>query len=113
MDALFGYKSMPEWHRSNIKDYYILDGIYTVFPSISEEDARFIYDICMKVDNENINPFSIAHYLTDNYTRGILTKDQIEKATSGEISEAVFYDNLNYFSSVSEEIEETKEYESI
>ena len=97
MDALFGYKSMPEWHRSNIKDYYVLDGIYTVFPSISEEDARFIYDVCMKVNNENINPFSIAHYLTDNYTRGNLTKEQIENATSSEISEAVYYNNLNYF----------------
>jgi len=112
MDALFGYKSMPEWHRSNIKDYYILDGIYTVFPSISEEDARFIYDVCMKINNDYINPFSVAHYLTDNYTRGNLTKEQIEKATSSEISEAVFYDDLNYFSPVKEEMEEVKEYES-
>ena len=50
-----------------------------------------------KVNNENINPFSIAHYLTDNYTRGNLTKEQIENATSSEISEAVYYNNLNYF----------------
>ena len=112
MDALFGYKSMPEWHRSNIKDYYVLDGIYTVFPSISEEDARFIYNICMKVDNENVNPFSIAHYLTDNYTRGNLSKEQIEKATSREISEAVLNDDLNCFSPIIDEIFEEKEYET-
>lgn len=110
MDALFGYKSMPAWHKENIKSYCIYDGIYTTFPSISEEDARFIYNNCMRVENENINPFSIAHYLTDNYTRGNITKEQIEQATSGEISEAVFYDNLNYFSQILEEKETIKEY---
>jgi len=106
MDVLFGYKSMPEWHKKNIKNYFIYDGIYTAFPSISEEDARFIYEKCLKIENENINPFSIAHYLTDNYTRGNLSKEQINKATSGEISEAVFYDNLNYFSMQLDEIKE-------
>lgn len=96
MTALFGYQSMPEVHKNNLKYYIIYDGIFTVLPSISEEDAEFIFKICNKVENENINPYSVAHYLTDQYTRGNITKKELEEATSGEISEAVFYDNLNY-----------------
>lgn len=42
MNVIFGYKTMPEWHKNNLKNYYILDGIYTVSPDISEEDAQFI-----------------------------------------------------------------------
>lgn len=108
MDILSAYKTMPEWHKDNLKSYYIYDGIYTVFPGISEEDARFIFDICNNIENENINPFSIAHYLTDHYTRGNLSKDDLKNATDGEICEAVYFDSLNYFSSKTEEIEVEK-----
>ena len=108
MDIFLIYKTMPEIHKNNLKSYYILQGIYDCFPSISDEDARFIYDISLKIKNENINPYSISHYLTDHYTRGNLTKKDLETATSNEISEAVFYDSLDYFSSL--EIDENEKY---
>lgn len=106
MDAFNGYKTMPEVHKENIKSYYIYDGIYTAFPDVADEDARFIHDICCNIDNENISPFSISHYLTDHYTRGLLTKEEIENATSGEICEAVYFDNLSYFNLERDDIEE-------
>lgn len=106
MDAFLIYKTMPKFHKQNLKYYYILQGIYDCFPSISDEDARFIYDISLEIKNENINPYSISYYLTDHYTRGNLTKKDLEKATSNEISEAVFYDSLDYFSSL--EIDENE-----
>lgn len=108
MDIFSIYKTMPETHKENLKSYYIFKGIYDCFPDIDEEDAKFIYKITSKVENENINPYSISHYLTDHYTRGNLTKNDLEKATSGEISEAVFYNSLDYFSSL--EIDENKKY---
>ena len=74
MDIFSIYKTMPETHKENLKSYYIFKGIYDCFPDIDEEDAKFIYKITSKVENENINPYSISHYLTDHYTRGNLTK---------------------------------------
>ena len=96
MNIIFGYKTMPEWHKSNLKNYYILDGIYTVSPDIAEEDAQFIFDICKNVKNEKVNPFSIAHYLTEHYLNGDIYEEELEKAASGEIISAVYYDDLNY-----------------
>lgn len=106
MDALIGYKTMPQWHKDHIKDYLIYDGIYNEFPSITEEDARFIHKIiCDKVHNNNVNPYSIASYLTDNYTRGNISKNDLENANSGQIVEAVYYDKLYYLVPYKEEIE--------
>lgn len=96
MNVIFGYKTMPEWHKNNLKNYYILDGIYTVSPDISEEDAQFIFDICKDIKNEKVNPFSIAHYLTEHYLNGDIFKEELKKAASGEIISAVYYDDLNY-----------------
>jgi len=96
MDVLFGYKSMPEWHKEHIKDYYILDGIYTVSPDIEEQDAQFIFNVCKKLKNEKVDPFSIAHYLTDHFLKGDIYEEELEKAASGEIISAVYYDDLNY-----------------
>ncbi len=93
-EAYNAYITMPEYHKNNIKSYYIYDGIYTCFPDVSEEDAKFIFKICDRIENENINPFSIAHYLTDHYSRGNISKEDMENATSGEICEAVYYDKL-------------------
>ena len=103
MDVFNAYKTMPEWHKSNIENYYILNGIYTVSPNISDEDAQFIFLICKKVDNENVNPFSISHFLTDNYINKNITKSQLQDAKPSEIVEAVYFDNLDYISSISEE----------
>lgn len=99
------YKSMPDYYKNNLEKLYILDGIYTVSPDISKEDAELIYSICEKNLNENVNPFSISHYLTDHYTRGNITKKDLESARIGDITEAVFYDNLNYLKPISDEKE--------
>ena len=96
MDIFDAYKTMPEWHRNKLKDYYILDGIYTVSPKISDEDARFIFSICQKVKNEKVNPFSISYYLTEHYLRGDIFEEELKKATSGDIISAVSYNDLNY-----------------
>lgn len=96
MDVFDAYKTMPKWHKDNLKDYYILDGIYTVSSKISDEDARFIFSICQKVKNEKVNPFSISHYLTEHYLKGDIFEEELEKATSGDIISAVSYNDLNY-----------------
>lgn len=99
------YKTMPECHKNNLKSYYIMDGIFKVSPEIEEEDARFIYDICSNINNEKINPFTIAHYLTEHYLNGDVYKEELEKATSGEIVSAVLYDDLNYLPLLNEKEE--------
>lgn len=96
MNVFDAYKTMPQWHKDNLKDYYILDGIYTVSPDISDEDAQFIYSICQKVKNENVNPFSISHYLTEHYINGNIFEEELKKASSGDIVSAVTNNDLNY-----------------
>lgn len=96
MDALFGYKTMPEWHKDHIKDYYILDGIYKAEPKISDEDAQYIFNICQKVKNEKVCPFSIAYYLTEHYMKADLEDEELKIATSGEIISAVLHNDLNF-----------------
>lgn len=84
MNVINIYKMMSEKHKNNLKSYYICAGIYSCYSDISDEDVTFIYEICEKIENENINPFSISFYLTDNFSRGNLTKEQIKTASSGE-----------------------------
>lgn len=43
-----------------------------------------------------MNPFSIAHYLTEHYLNRDIFKEELKKAASGEIISAVYYDDLNY-----------------
>lgn len=90
------YKTMPECHKENLKNYLIMDGIFTVSPEITDEDAQFIFNICSNIKNEKINPFSIAQYLTKHYFDGNIFSEELEKASSGEIISAVLYDDLNY-----------------
>ena len=96
MDVLFGYKSMPEWHKKNIKNYYILDGIYKAEPNISEEDARYIFNICQQIKNEKVCPFSIDYYLTEHYMKDDIDDEELKVATSGEIISAVLHNDLNF-----------------
>lgn len=100
---------MPPCHKSNLKDYYIYEGIYNCFPDICDEDAIFIFNICNKVENENINPYSVAHYLTDHFSQGNLSKTDLEDATSSDICEAVCFDSLNYFRLKQDEIVEEQQ----
>ena len=55
-----------------------------------------IGDAKVDIKNEKVNPFSIAHYLTEHYLNGDIFKEELKKAASGEIISAVYYDDLNY-----------------
>lgn len=99
---LYAFKTMPEFHKGNLESYLIYQGIYTVSPSISDEEAEFIYNICFKTGNENVNPFTISHYITDEYTKGNISKEELENLDGFDISSAAFYDDLNYLSPISE-----------
>lgn len=101
--VLYAYKTMPQFHKDNLVSYLIYEGIYTVCPSITDEEAEFIYKICSKDTNENVNPFTISHYITDEYTKGNITKEELEKLNGYDISAAAFYDDLNYLSPISRE----------
>lgn len=109
MDVLFGYKTMPEWHKNNLKSYCIYDGIFTVSPDISDEDAKLIFELCEKNMNDNINPFTISHFITDEFTKGNLTREELENAKIGDLAKAAFYDNLNYYKPIIKD--ETREVE--
>jgi len=39
---LYAFKTMPEFHKNNLESYLIYQGIYTVSPSISDEEAENI-----------------------------------------------------------------------
>lgn len=99
------YKNLPNNYKNNLEKLYILDGIYTVSPDICKEDAELIYSVCEQLENENVNPFSVSHYLADHFTRGNITKEELEDANKGDIAGAAFYDNLNYFKPISDEKE--------
>lgn len=90
------YRNLTDNDKNHLSDYLIYDGIFKVYPMISDKEAMFIFEICKRVENKNINPFSISHYLTDHYISGDITKLDLENATSGEISEAVYFDKLHY-----------------
>ena len=47
---------------------------------------------------ENINPLTLSHNLTDMYYKGIITKKDIEKAQNKSIFDVSFFDKLNYYS---------------
>ncbi len=99
---LYAFKTMPEFHKENLESYLIYQGIFSVFPSISDEEAEFLYNICYKTGNENVNPFTISHYITDEYTKGNISKEELKKLNGYDISSAAFYDDLNYLSPISE-----------
>lgn len=102
MNSFDAYKTMPEWHKENLKDYYILDGIYTVSPKISDKDAQLILSICQNVENENVNPFSISHYLTEHYLNGDISEKELKEIDSGDIASAVYFDDLSYINDKNE-----------
>lgn len=95
-NILSNYKKLTAYDKNNLDGYLIFRGIFTVCPSLPEEEALFLFDVCKKVENENINLFSVAHYITDNYMSGNITKNDLEKATSGDICSAVYFDKLEY-----------------
>jgi len=104
-ELIYCYKTMPDFHKNNMKNYLILDGIYTVYPNISDEDVEFLFNTCLRVENEKLNPYAIAHYLTDEYVKKNITKNQLLTAQKHSLTEAVFFDDLNYL------LKDTNEFE--
>lgn len=98
-ETLNHYRNLSDYDKNNLENYMIYNGIFKVFPAISKEDVDFIFGVCKKVENENINLYSISHYITDNYMSGNITKNDLEKATSGDICSAVYFDRLDYLCS--------------
>ena len=95
-DILNQYRNLSYNDKNNLLDYLIYDGIFQVYPLIPYKEAMFIFKICKRFENKNINPFSVAHFLTEHYISGEITKVDLENATSGQISEAVYFDKLHY-----------------
>lgn len=96
-NILSSYKKLTDYDKNNLDNYLIFKGIFTVSPSLSEEEALFLFDMCKKVENENINLFSVAHYITDNYISGNITKNNLIEANSSSICSSVYFDKLEYF----------------
>ena len=98
-EILNHYRNLSDYDKDNLENYMIYDGIFKVFSAISEENVDFIFGICKKVENENINLYSVAHYITENYISGNITKKDLENAMSGDICSAVYFDKLDYLCS--------------
>ena len=92
------YKIMPEYHKNHLESYLILQGIYDIIPEISDEESSLLFNICNNNMQENINPLTLSHNLTDMYYKGIITKKDIEKAQNKSIFDVPFFDKLNYYS---------------
>ena len=43
------YKTMPELHKNNLEKYIIVQGIYDIYPEISDEEAELIFNFCEKI----------------------------------------------------------------
>lgn len=105
MDSLFGYKTMPEWHKENLKSYYIYHGIFTAYPSISDLEAKFIHDICLEMNDDNRNYNLVAYYLTDQIIKGLLDKNEIKNMSNKEIIDSFLDYECKNFECVQEEKE--------
>ena len=97
------YKTMPELHKNNLEKYIIVQGIYDIYPEISDEEAELIFNFCDKNMTENINPQTFSHQLTDLYFKGEIDKKDLENSQNIDIEEVSFFDKINYFSPITEE----------
>jgi len=101
IDVFNAYQTMPEFHKNNLENYLICHGIYTTFPDICEEDAKIIYDFCVKNKDENTNVYRFSSYLTNEFTNGSISEEELKKLDGKDVNELPFYDNLNYFTPIS------------
>ena len=45
-NILSNYKKLTAYDKNNLDNYLIVKGIVTVSPSLSEEEALFLFDMC-------------------------------------------------------------------
>lgn len=104
---LNGYKKMSNITKDNLEKYLIIQGIYDIYPEISDEEAQMILNFCDNNMTENINPLTLSHQLTDQFYKGNITKEELIKSQGIDIFEVSFFDKINHFYPISEhEIEE-------
>lgn len=108
MDALYGYRKLSKGHKYNLKKYLIYDGIYEEAPGIRDEDARFIFSICERIIDENINLYESAKYLTKQFIRLYHGESFLDDLTNNDICSAVSSYNVFYFDKAFEKYKKQK-----
>lgn len=96
------YKEMTESTKDNLEKYLIIQGIYDIYPEISDEEAQLILNFCDKNMTENVNPLTLSHQLTDQFYKGNISKDELEKSLNMDIFEVSFFDKINHYYPISE-----------
>ncbi len=91
------YKSLPEFYKKDLEKFLICHGIYETFPEIDDEDGAIIYEFCLKNINENTNVLRLSNYITDEFTKGNISLEELKNLGNKDLSELSFYDNLNHF----------------
>ncbi len=97
------YKKLSDITKDNLEKYLIIQGIYDIYPEISDEEAQLILDFCDNNMTENINPLTLSHQLTDQFYKGNITKEELMKSQDIDISEVSFFDKINHFYPISEQ----------
>lgn len=97
LDALYGYKTMLEWHRNNLEKYLIYQGIYDIYPEISDEESRTICEFCYQNATENTNILELSHYITDQYYKGNISLKDIEKFIENDIFYHLDFEKINCY----------------
>lgn len=99
------YKNLPNFYKKDIEKLLICHGIYETFPEIADEDSEIIYEFCLKNINENTNVFKLSNYITDEFTKGNISLEELKNLGNKDLSELSFYENLNHFIPIKNEKE--------
>lgn len=91
------YKKLSDRTKDNLEKYLIIQGIYDIYPEISDEEAQLILNFCDNNMSENINPLTLSHQLTDQFFKGNITKEELTKSQGINIFEVSFFDKINHF----------------
>lgn len=91
------YKKLSNTTKDNLEKYLIIQGIYDIYPEISDEEAQLILNFCDNNMTKNINPLTLSHQLTDQFYKGNITKEELMKSQDIDISEVSFFDKINHF----------------
>lgn len=103
MDILDAFKIMPEFYKNNLEKCLIYLGIYNVYPKISDEEARMIFNFCDKNMTKNINHLTLSQSVTDLYYKGEISKEDLENSQNIDVEKLSFFDKLNYYLPIEDE----------
>lgn len=91
------YKNLPNFYKKDLEKLLICHGIYSTFSEIDDRDMEKIYEFCLKNIDENTNVFKLSSYLTNEFTNGSISEEELKMLEDKDVSELPFYDNLNHF----------------